>query len=107
MAKEFKTHDEQFIRNRVQDFTDANKKIYVSICSDVFNSAFAPGVSSIQPFGMDPEVVLQYLKIILRSKKVVSFDIAEVSPRFDHDRRTAKLAAVLIYAVINTLLDDK
>lgn len=71
----------------------------------MFNSAYAPGVSSIQPFGLNPEVVLKFLKQIFKTKKVVCFDIAEVSPRFDHDNNTAKLAAVIIYAIINTLVD--
>ena len=69
----------------------------------MFNSAFAPGVSSLQPFGLNPELALIFIKEILKSKKVISFDIAEVSPRFDHDKRTAKLAAIIIYAVITSL----
>jgi len=87
----------RFIRN--QDY------LYVTICADVFSSAFAPGVSSPQPFGLLPEMVLFYLKQVLRSGIVVSFDIAEVSPRFDDDNRTAKLAAIVIFAVITTLLN--
>ncbi len=31
-------------------------------------------------------------------------DIAEVSPRFDADSHTAKLASVIVYALINTIL---
>ena len=34
---------------------------------------------------------------------MISFDIAEISPRFDEDNRTAKLGAIVIYSVINAL----
>ncbi|MHA1928492.1 MAG: arginase family protein, partial [Candidatus Thorarchaeota archaeon] len=34
------------------------------------------------------------------SEKVTSVDIAEVSPRFDEDNQTAKLAAIIVYAIV-------
>lgn len=60
-----------------------------------------------QAFGLNPEIVIKFLKEILKSNKVVSFDIAEVSPRFDHDKRTAILAAIIVYAIINGLIENK
>jgi formiminoglutamase len=103
LAKEFIDSNQGSISTKIKDFINGHDHIYLSLCSDVFNSAFAPGVSSIQPFGLYPELVLKFIKQILKSKKVISFDIAEVSPRFDYDKRTAKLAAIIIYAVINSL----
>ena len=79
--------------------------IYITICADVFSSAYAPGVSATQPLGLTPNAVLRFIKYILKSKKVVSFDIAEVSPRFDQDNTTATLAKVLIFSVVNTLCE--
>jgi len=73
----------------------------------VFNSAYAPGVSAPQPFGLDPETVLIFIKHAFKTNKVIGLDIAEVSPRFDHDNNTAKLAAVIIYAIINVLSEIK
>ena len=84
----------------IEYFIEQHNHLYVTICSDVFNSAYAPGVSAPQPFGLDPETVLKFIKYVFRSNKVIAFDIAEVSPRFDHDNNTAKLAAVIIYAII-------
>lgn len=103
LAKDISDINHQRNANKIKDFIAQNDHIYLTICSDVFNSAFAPGVSSLQPFGLNPEQAVVFIKSILNSNKVISFDIAEVSPRFDHDNRTAKLAAILIYAVINTL----
>lgn len=103
LAKEFIESNQDSISTKIKDFINDHDYIYLTLCSDVFNSAFAPGVSSLQPFGLNPELTLIFIKEILKSKKVISFDIAEVSPRFDHDKRTAKLAAIIIYAVINSL----
>ena len=69
-------------------------------------SAFVPGVSAPQPLGMHPETVLRLLKHVLASGKVAGFDIAEVAPRFDHDGATAKVAAILVYAVVEALLPE-
>jgi len=92
------------ILRQVDYFIKKNDYIYLTICSDVFSSAFAPGVSSPQPLGLDPEIGLKIAKHIVNTPKIISFDIAEVSPRFDNDRRTAKLAAIIIFALINTIV---
>lgn len=105
LAKDIIGSDNWKLMDKIDDFIKLRDYIYVTICSDVFSTAFAPGVSAAQPLGLDPECVLKFLKYILRSNKVVSFDIAEVSPRFDQDNITANLAAVLIFSVINTLCE--
>jgi formiminoglutamase len=107
LAKDIIDSDSCKLMEKMDNFIKSRDYIYVTICSDVFSTAFAPGVSSSQPLGLDPERVLKFLKYILRSNKVVSFDIAEVSPRFDQDDVTANLAAVLIFSVINTLCEIK
>ena len=107
MAKDIMGGDNWNVLEKLDDFMRNKDHIYVTICSDVFSSAFAPGVSATQPLGLDPERVLTFLKYIFRSKKVISFDIAEVSPRFDQDNTTANLAKVLIFSVINTLCQLK
>ncbi|MCT4621299.1 MAG: formimidoylglutamase [Marinisporobacter sp.] len=103
LAKDMINYDDFSIIEKLDDFMKLRDYFYITICSDVFSSAYAPGVSATQPFGLEPERVLKFLKYILRSNKVISFDIAEVSPRFDQDNTTANLAAVLIFSVINTL----
>ena len=76
---------------------------YITICADVFSSAFAPGVSATQAVGLEPGAVLPIIKHILRTKKVRGFDLCEISPRFDQDDATVKLGAVIIFTVIKTL----
>jgi formiminoglutamase len=107
LAKDIAYSDDFSIMERINDFIKLKDHIYITICSDVFTSAFAPGVSATQSLGMDPEKALKFIKYILRSNKVISFDIAEVSPRFDQDNTTANLAAVIIFSVVNTLAKMK
>lgn len=107
LAKDIAHSDDFSIMEKIYDFIRLKDHIYLTICSDVFTSAFAPGVSATQSLGLDPEKALKLIKYILRSGKVISFDIAEVSPRFDQDNTTANLAAVIIFSVVNTIAKMK
>lgn len=103
LAKEIQTSNYSAILEKIDTFLYECDSAYITICTDVFSSAFAPGVSATQSLGLDPEVVLPLLKHILRTRQVRGFDICEISPRFDQDNTTANLGAVLIFAVVNTL----
>lgn len=105
LAKDIVNNDNWNVLEKLDNFIKYQDEIYITICSDVFSSAFAPGVSASQPLGLDPERVLKFLKYILKSNKVISFDIAEVSPRFDQDNVTANLASVLIFSIVNSLCE--
>lgn len=69
--------------------------LYVTVCLDVFSSAYSPGVSAAYPHGMNPEQVFSLLQPMLASPKLASCDIAELSPVHDRDSQSAKLAAVI------------
>lgn len=103
LAKDIMDKSDWSAFESLDDFMKLQDHIYITICSDVFSSAYAPGVSAVQPLGLDPEMVLKLIKYIVKSNKAVSFDIAEVSPRFDQDNITASLASVLIFALVNSL----
>ena len=75
--------------------------IYLSICLDVFNDAAAPGVSAPQALGLFPWQAIPLLKYILQTGKVVSIDIAELSPPLDKDHKTARLGAMLIAKILS------
>lgn len=107
LAKDFNPGNVANVLEKVDTFLYPCKNTYITICTDVFSSAFAPGVSATQSFGLDPEVVMPVLKHILRTRKVRGFDICEISPRFDQDNTTANLGAVLIFAVVDTLCSLK
>lgn len=80
---------------------DQNEIIYLSLCLDVFSSAFAPGVSATQALGLYPWHVIPLIRQIAASGKVICYDIAELTPRYDFDHHTAKLAANLVYEFIH------
>ena len=103
LAKDISDNTLPHIKQRIDSFLLEHEHIYLTICGDVISSAFAPGVSSPQPFGLQAETALTLIKHIVSSRKVISFDISEVSPRFDEDNRTAKLAAIIVYAVVNLI----
>lgn len=103
LAKDIIAGGDWNVLEKIDDFIKLQEHIYITICADVFSTPYAPGVSATQPLGLDPERVLRFLKHILKSNKVVSFDIAEVSPRFDQDNTTANLASIIIFSVINTV----
>ncbi|KTD74781.1 formimidoylglutamase [Legionella waltersii] len=76
--------------------------IYLTICLDAFGEAFAPGVSAPQPLGLTPWHALPLLKYIIQSGKVISFDVAELSPPLDQEQKTARLAALIIAELLDT-----
>lgn len=90
----------QAIKKLVHD----NDILYVTLCLDVFASAFAPGVSAPQPYGLYPAQIIPLLKQIAQSKKVVGFDIAELAPAYDNNNATASLAAFMLYTFLHEYL---
>ena len=103
-AKELTEINKPTNTTKIESFIAKYDHIYVTLDADVFNSAFAPGVSAPQPLGLTTETILAILEPIIYSQKVISFDIAEVSPPFDIDNRTAKLAAFMTYETLNFLI---
>ena len=85
----------------IDRIADQNEIIYLSLCLDVLASAFAPGVSAIQPLGVYPWHLIPLVRQLAASGKVVSYDIVELCPRYDIDHATAKLAAYFIYEFIH------
>jgi formiminoglutamase len=80
----------------LDDFLQEKESIYLSICMDVFAESFAPGVSAPQALGLSPWQALPLLKYLMQTGKVVSVDIAELSPPLDQSGKTARLAAMLL-----------
>lgn len=85
----------------LEQFLSQCDSIYLTICLDVFAQSIAPGVSAPQPLGLTPWIVLPLLKYIVQSGKVVSLDIAELSPPLDHEQQTSRLAANLVAELLD------
>ena len=81
-------------------------ELYVTICLDAFPSYLAPGVSAPSSLGIDPRFVIKLINWIAKNQKLLSFkwrlsDIAEMNPTYDIDNSTARLAARLIFEIVN------
>lgn len=94
--------DELFFENlpniyqKIDDFLSEVDVLYLTICMDVFNVAIAPGVSATAYNGImaDP-AFMHWFRHILKNKKLIAMDVAEVNPSLDIAERTARLAASL------------
>ncbi|MFD1926781.1 formimidoylglutamase [Sporosarcina siberiensis] len=88
----------------LNNFIDKHDFIMLTLCTDVLNAAFAPGVSAPSPFGLDPKVVRAIIQTVASNKKTLSFDISEVNPILDENNRTVKLGAYLVNEAITSFL---
>ncbi|EHJ08358.1 formimidoylglutamase [Staphylococcus simiae] len=85
------------IKDMIERFIHDHDVIMLTICMDVVDSAFAPGVSAPAVLGLYPHIVFELAKRIVPSDKVTSISIAEMNPTYDTDNRTAKLIANLVH----------
>ena len=95
--------DELFFENltsiyqRIDELLNNVDFAYLTICMDVFNASIAPGVSASAYNGIFADTAfMHFYRHILKSKKLVALDVAEVNPSFDIQDRTARLAACLV-----------
>src|SRR3989338_3264764 len=98
-AQEFYEKDTDEIYEKIQK--KVKGKVYISLDLNVFDPAFAPGVSRPVPGGLHYYQVLSLLKKILQECDVVGFGIMELTPGYDHDQRTAQLATKLLLEMIS------
>ncbi|MEC7264984.1 MAG: formimidoylglutamase [Bacteroidota bacterium] len=103
MSETFQPAFLQEIATFINAFAKNVDHVYVTIDLDGFSSAFAPGVSAASPMGFTPHIVLECLKTIMSTGKLISLDIAEMNPKYDIDGQTAKLAASLVHHVAHTI----
>ena len=88
------------IHHFIQQFISQLDVVYLTVDLDSIDGAFAPGVSAPCVMGLSPQQVAELIRIIIATGKVISCDIAEMSPPYDQDDRTARLAANFIYRII-------
>ncbi len=84
---------------KINAFIEKIDVLCLTVDLDVFSAGIAPGVSMTNPEGAFPYHIKPLITKLIESKKLVSLDIAEMNPLYD-DGRTAKLAAYIIYGVV-------
>ena len=83
------------IRERVGD-----NPLYLSIDIDVLDPAFAPGTGTPEIAGMTSREMVNVLRG-LSGLNLVSADVGEGSPAYDHAEVTSLAAATIVYELIN------
>ena len=94
------------LKTNIQTAIDSCDHLYITIDLDGFSSAYAPGVSAPSPLGFTPYFVFKMLDFLFDTKKVISFDIAELNPTLDRDNITANLAAKLVDFIVMKLENE-
>lgn len=82
---------------RVADWLEPLDAVYLTVCLDAFPAATAPGVSAPSALGIDPRIALALIRLLRESRRLRMADLAELCPPLDIDRRTARLAARLVW----------
>jgi agmatinase len=80
--------------------------VYVSIDIDVLDPAFAPGTGTPEAGGLTSRELLGILRE-LRAVRLVSADIVEVSPPYDHAQITGIAAAHVGYELLSAMAAGK
>lgn len=89
--------NEKAALSKLDTFLNDSEDIHLTICMDAFAQSIAHGVSAPQPFGMNVGEFLTFFYYVLKSSKVRSFDIAEISPPLDLNDETSLLGANIIF----------
>jgi len=74
--------------------------LYLSIDVDAVDAAFAPGVSASGIGGITAREMIELVATIATHPKLIGADVMELSPPYDQDARTAKLAARLLLELL-------
>ncbi|MFZ4863792.1 formimidoylglutamase [Sphingobacterium sp. Mn56C] len=89
------------IKKSIRDFAATVDYVYLSIDMDAFAAPFAPGVSALAFNGIIPDRSFwRVFKVIINLPNLIAVDIAELNPALDIDNRTARLAADLIFKIV-------
>ncbi|WP_264739751.1 formimidoylglutamase [Cytobacillus firmus] len=96
VEEQLSSPDTSCVLKQLDDFAAKYDNLILTLCTDVINSSFAPGVSAPSPFGLEPKKVRELIRYIVSKEKTISFDMCEVNPDFDNGNKTIALAAHFI-----------
>jgi arginase family enzyme len=75
--------------------------LYLSIDLDAADAAFAPGVSASGTGGLSAREMIGLVAALAAHPLLVGADLMELSPPYDADGRTARLAARLALEILS------
>jgi agmatinase len=71
-------------------------ELWISIDMDVLDPSIAPGVGNPEPGGICVTKLLDILQWIVMNKKVLGFDLVEVSPPYDNGVTSITAAKIIL-----------
>ena len=83
-----------------------SESVYITIDLDVLDPSLMPSVGTFEPGGIGWYELLDFLKIIVKDKKIVGFDVVELSPK-EGFMAPDFLAAKLIYRLLGYIFSKK
>lgn len=87
-------------REALEAVTSDCDALYLSVDLDAADAAVAPGVSAAGVGGLSAREMIELVATVAAHPRLVGADIMELSPPYDSDSRTAKLAARLMLELL-------
>ncbi|MGE5862849.1 MAG: arginase family protein [Nitrososphaerales archaeon] len=79
-----------------------NRNIYISFDIDVYDICYVPCTGTPEPFGLNPFQILEILKSINNTAKLIGVDIVEVAVK-NNDYREGTLATQTLYRIFSNI----
>ncbi|MEE9572068.1 MAG: agmatinase [Candidatus Neomarinimicrobiota bacterium] len=86
----------------IKDIPELKNDVYISLDMDVFDPAFAPGVSHHEPGGLTSRQVISIIQNI--KTRIIGADIVEYNPKRDVQGITATLAAKIMKEILSQMI---
>ena len=99
------TFDAWYVRKQINDVFEylrtktKNKKIYISFDIDVYDLPYVPCTGTPEPFGLNPFEIVQILKSISKSAKLIGLDLVEAGVK-NNDYREGTLATQTLLRIL-------
>lgn len=89
------------VRGALERVAEGADALYLSVDLDAAGASVAPGVSAAGPGGLTAREMIDLVRTIGADPRLVGADLMELSPPYDQDGRTAKLAARLVLELLS------
>eukprot|EP00658_Telonema_sp_P-2_P055217 TRINITY_DN43903_c0_g1_i1.p1 TRINITY_DN43903_c0_g1~~TRINITY_DN43903_c0_g1_i1.p1 ORF type:complete len:305 (+),score=56.24 TRINITY_DN43903_c0_g1_i1:177-1091(+) len=99
-------HSPQDMRDTMATLLPPGQDVYLSVDLDVLDPAFAPGVSHHEPGGLTSRQVLDLVRAIPESVKLIGADLVEFNPNRDTNGMTGMVAAKLCKEIMGRMILD-
>jgi len=93
-AQQIRKKGHEHIAKQLKENLSKYESIYLSIDMDVLDPAYAPAVQNPEPEGIETYALLDILHNIC-DKRVIGFDIVEVTPHYDYGTSAIQAAKII------------